>query len=368
MTLLVAQKKKGPTSDEQLAAMRAIVKEGAADRPGIYRMLSSTGEVVYVGKSKQVRTRLLSYFRCAYPEEKGARILREAEAIDWEYTPSEFAALLQELKLIKKFRPRMNHAMKRDATHYAFIKLTRGSAPKLTVVRGPSGEDASVYYGPFVGAQRIEEALRELSDVLMLRDCKSDMKMHFSDQQELFQLGVRTPGCIRYEIGKCLGPCVGGCSVAQYDERVALARAFLDGASDGPMESLKNQMEQASEQLQFERAASLRDKLQRLEVLREQFARLRFAVEQLSFVYTVRGHEGDDRVYVVKRGVVRAELPKPRSPWQREKLKRLARDIFGTAPEKPALSVPTHEIDELLLLSSWFRKFPKEMNRTKQIC
>ena len=124
-------------------------------------------------------------------------------------------------------------------------------------------------------------------------------------------------------------------------------------------------MEQASEQLQFERAASLRDKLQRLEILREQFARLRFAVEQLSFVYTVPGHDGDDRVYVVKRGVVRAELPKPRSSWQREKLKRLARDIFGAAPEKPALAVPTHEIDELLLLSSWFRKFPKELRKTR---
>jgi excinuclease ABC subunit C len=356
-----------PTSDAQLADMRAIVRAGAVDRPGIYRMLSSTGEVVYVGKSKQVRTRLLSYFRCAYPEEKGARILREAAAIDWEYTPSEFAALLQELKLIKRFRPRLNYAMKRDKTHYAFIKITRGAAPKLMVVRGPSGEDASVYYGPFAGARGLEEALRELSDVLMLRDCKSDMKMHFSDQQELFQLGARTPGCIRYEIGKCLGPCVAGCSADQYNERVALARAFLDGASDGPMESLQRQMEEASELLQFERAASLRDKLQRLEVLREQFARLRFAVEQLSFAYTVRGYEGEDRVYLVKRGVVRAELPKPRSSWQRTKLKRLAHDIFGTGTEKPALAVPTHEIDELLLLSSWFRRFPKEMRRTRQV-
>ena len=367
MTKVVDAFRREPTSEAQLAVMRATVRDGAADRPGIYRMLSSTGEVVYVGKSKQVRTRLLSYFRCSYPEDKGARILREADAIDWEYTPSEFAALLHELRLIKQFRPRLNVKMKRDGTNYAFIKITRGAAPKLSVVRGPSADDASVYYGPFVGAQRIEEALRELSDVLMLRDCKSDMKMHFSDQQELFQLGARTPGCIRYEIGKCLGPCVGGCSVAQYDARVALARAFLDGASDGPMESLQKQMEEASEQLQFERAASLRDKLQRLEVLREQFARLRFAVEQLSFVYTVRGHEGEDRVYVVKRGVVRAELPKPRSSWQREKLKRLARDIFGAAPEKPALAVPTHEIDELLLLSSWFRKFPSEMSRTKQV-
>ena len=356
------------TSDAQLADMRAIVRAGAADRPGIYRMLSSTGEVVYVGKSKRVRTRLLSYFRCAYPEDKGARILREATAIDWEYTPSEFAALLQELKLIKRFRPRLNYAMKRDKTHYAFIKITRGAAPKLMVVRGPSGEDASVYYGPFAGARGLEEALRELSDVLMLRDCRSDIKMHFSDQQELFQLAARTPGCIRYEIHKCLGPCVAGCSADQYNERVALARAFLDGASDGPMESLRDQMEQASEQLQFERAASLRDKLQRLEILREQFGRLRFAVEKLSFAYTVKGHEGDDRVYLVKRGVVRAELPKPRSSWQRTKLKRLAHDIFGNGTEKPALAVPTHEIDELLLLSSWFRRFPQEMTKTRQIC
>jgi excinuclease ABC subunit C len=193
------------------------------------------------------------------------------------------------------------------------------------------------------------------------------MKMHFSDQQELFQLGARTPGCIRYEIGKCLGPCVAGCSADQYNERVALARAFLDGASDGPMESLRAQMEDASEQLQFERAASLRDKLQRLEVLREQFGRLRFAVEQLSFVYTVKGHEGEDRVYLVKRGVVRAELPKPTSSSQRTKLKRLAHDIFGAATEKPALAVPTHEIDELLLLSSWFRRFPQEMTKTRQV-
>ena len=346
--------------------MRSLVRESAADRPGVYRMLSSTGEVVYVGKSKRVRTRLLSYFRCSYPEEKGARILREAESIDWEYTPSEFAALLRELRLIKTYRPRLNVAMKRDGLHYAFIKLTRGAAPKLTVVRGPSADDASIYYGPFVGAQRMEDALRELSDALMLRDCRSDMKMHFSDQGELFQLTPRTPGCIRYEIGRCLGPCVGGCSVAEYQERVGMARAFLDGSSDGPIEMLRSKMDEASDNLEFERAASYRDKLNRLEVLREQFGRLRFAVEKLSFVYTVPGHEGEDRVYVVKRGVVRAELEKPRSSWQRTKMKRLVEDIFGTG-EKPSTVIPTHEIDELLLLSSWFRRFPDEMGRTRQV-
>jgi excinuclease ABC subunit C len=200
----------------------------------------------------------------------------------------------------------------------------------------------------------------------MIRDCKSDMKMHFSDQVELFGPTPRTPGCIRSEIGKCLGPCVGGCSVAEYLDRVAMARAFLDGSSDGPIEMLKSKMAEASEGMQFERAGAYRDKLNRLEALREQFGRLRFAVEKLSFVYTVPGHEGADKVYLVKRGVVRAEIDKPRSTSQRGKLKKLVTDIFSTG-EKPSLSVPTHEIDELLLLSSWFRRFPAEMGRTRQV-
>ena len=356
-----------PTSEDQIALMRSVVRDGAADRPGIYRMFSPDGEVIYVGKSKRVRSRLLSYFRCSYPAEKGARILRQATAIDWEYTPSEFAALLRELRLIKQLRPRFNVAMKRDARHYSFIKLTRGPAPKLAVTRGASGEDASVYYGPFVGAQRVEEALRELSDVLMLRDCRADLKMHFTDQAELFQLGPRTPGCIRYEIGRCLGPCVAGCSSTEYDGRVALARAFLDGADDGPMDSLRARMEEASGKLEFERAAILRDKLQRLENLREQFGRLRFAAETLSFVYNVPGHAGDDRVYLVKRGVVRAEIEKPKSRTQKSELRRMAESLFGTG-ERPTASVPTHEIDELLLLSSWFRRFPKELTHTSRVC
>ncbi len=254
-------------------------------------MLSSEGEVLYVGKSKRVRSRLMSYFRCEYPEDKGARILRSAESIEWDYTPSEFAALLQELRLIKRFRPRYNVAMMRDARHYSFIKLTKGVAPKLLVVRGASGEEAGIYYGPFVGAQRVGEAVRELNDALMLRDCRTDMKMFYSDQGELFQLLPRTPGCIRHEISKCLGPC---------------------------------------------------------------------------FVYTVPGHDGEDKVYLIRRGVVRAEVTKPKSSKDRRTMKQLVEDIFSQQ-ESLTAQVPTHEIDELLLLSSWFRRFPKEMKRTRQV-
>jgi len=80
----------------------------------------------------------------------------------------------------------------------------------------------------------------------------------------------------------------------------------------------------------------------------------------------VKGYDGEDKVYIVKRGLIRAELDKPRNSWQREKLKRLTEEMFSTR-EPTTTSVPTHEIDELLLLSSWFRRFPKEMDRTKKV-
>ena len=147
-------------------------------------------------------------------------------------------------------------------------------------------------------------------------------------------------------------------------ERVRLARAFLDGANDGPMDQLRREMEASSERMEFERAAVLRDKLHRLEMLREQFGRLRFAVETLSFVYTVPGHEGDDRVYMIRRGQVRAEEPAPRTTKDRSRIRQLADDIFGPV-ERVTGTVPPHEIDELLLLSSWFRRFPKELDRTQ---
>jgi excinuclease ABC subunit C len=130
------------------------------------------------------------------------------------------------------------------------------------------------------------------------------------------------------------------------------------------MEQLRREMHESSERLEFERAGALRDKLQRLEGLREQFGKLRFAVETLSFVYTVPGHDGDDRVYMIRRGQVRAEEPAPKTTRDRSRIRELVDDIFRPV-ERITGAVPPHEIDELLLLSSWFRRFPKELDRTK---
>jgi excinuclease ABC subunit C len=353
-----------PTTDEQVQVMRDTVRAGAADRPGVYRMMSPGGEVIYVGKSKRVRTRLLSYFRGAYPEHKGARILREADRIAWDYTPNEFDALVQELRLIKQFRPRFNVAMKRDAHNYAFIKVTRGPAPKLSVVRSAGSDDGGAYYGPFLGAMRVGEALRELNDALGLRDCALDTTIRFSDQVEIFTPPLRTPGCIRHEIQKCLGPCIGACSERAYAARVALARAFFEGTNDGPLTTLAGEMQQASDRLEYERAARLRDKIQRLEMLREQFDRLRFAVETLSFVYSISGYDGEDRLYLIRRGCVRAICAAPRTPVEQDALHDLATSIFSE-PGRSATAVPAHEVDELMLVSSWFRRHPDELGRAK---
>jgi excinuclease ABC subunit C len=142
-----------------------------------------------------------------------------------------------------------------------------------------------------------------------------------------------------------------------------VARDFLEGRQDSPLETLRIAMEESSERLEFERAAQLRDKMQRLESLREQFERLRFAVESLSFVYTVPGHGGEDRAYVIRRGRIRAELPAPTSAAERQALEIRAGEIFTPAELKRA-TVPAHEVDELMLLSSWFRKFPGELECT----
>ena len=117
--------------------------------------------------------------------------------------------------------------------------------------------------------------------------------------------------------------------------------------------------------MEFERAASLRDKLHRLEELREQFGRLRFAVETLTFLYTVRGHEGDDRLYLIRRGCVRAEAPTPKTAHDRRSIDELVQSVYSV-PERKSSSVPTHEIDELLLLSSWFRRNPGELDNTRR--
>jgi excinuclease ABC subunit C len=339
-------------------ALREQVRSSARNLPGTYRMVGADGEVLYVGKSKQVRTRLLSYFR-ARRGEKGRRILEHACRLEWEYEPSEFAALLGELRLIKKLRPRFNVQHKRDG-RFSFLKLTGGAAPRLLVTHHVA-DDSATYFGPFRGGRRIEEAVRELNDVLGLRDCALNTPIFFADQQDLFALD-RPPRCHRLEMQRCAGPCAARCTRADYMRRMKLARAFLDGNADEPLHWLAERMQRAVDRWDFEHAATVRDRIRRLELLRDEFARLRDALDSLSFLYPVPGADGDDRVYLIRRGTVRASLPAPRDEAGRRELERLSHDQYG-APEVPSALVTRHQVDEILLLSRWFRLHPRERER-----
>ena len=352
-----------PTSDEQLAVMRAHVRDTATDRPAVYRMIAADGEIVYVGKSKQVRSRLLSYFRCAFPEEKGARILRDAEHIEWEYMPSEFAALLEELRLIKRYRPRFNVAMKRDGRNYCFIKITRGPAPKLVVVRGPGADDSSIYYGPFMGASGVADASASsttssaCATARPTSECISptspSCSTFFPARRDAFGSKSRSAW-----VHASAGARFSSTTTAwRWPERFSTALTMVRSSTCGARWKRRANDWSTNAPRRFATSSSASKRCV------SQFARLRFAVETLSFVYTVPGHDGDDRVYLIRRGRVRAETALPREPAQAGTLLRLIDEVF-TPIERDTGQIPTHEIDELLLLSSWFRRFPDELERT----
>ena len=345
-------------SSTPYALLRDQIRE-ARNLPGTYRMLAEDGEVLYVGKSKQVRTRLLSYLR-AREDEKAHRIVREARSIVWEYEPSEFSALLRELEQIKRLRPRYNVQHKRDG-RYSFLKMTGGAAPKLLVVHTVA-DDAATYFGPFRGGRRISDAVRELNDLLGLRDCPISTPMRFADQSDLFPVEL-VPRCHRFDMKRCAGPCAALCTQDDYRRRVELARGFLNGDADEPLRWLDERMKAAAERWEFEYAASVRDRMRRLEALRDEFGRLREALDNLSFLYPVAGHDGQDRVYLVRRGTVRAVVPAPRTPGERRALARMAAEHF-TRPEPTGAVVAKHQVDEILLIARWFRAHPEELRRT----
>ncbi|HSJ08992.1 MAG TPA: hypothetical protein VK928_03740 [Longimicrobiales bacterium] len=141
-----------PQQPRPAAELRAAVRESCENRPGVYRMIGPGDNVLYVGKSVRVRTRLLSYFR-AERGEKAADIIGHTHRIEWEYSPSEFASLLTEMRCIQKWRPPFNVEHKRDRV-FCFVKLTREAAPRLLVVREVQ-EDGAIYFGPFRGPQRV---------------------------------------------------------------------------------------------------------------------------------------------------------------------------------------------------------------------
>lgn len=345
-----------------LESIRRRVGALAENRPGVYRMLDAGGRVLYVGKAKRLRARLLSYFRSAGTDEKAGRIIRAAADIEWDYQPSEFAACLAELRQIRRYRPPFNAQFNRSR-RLAFIKISGGPAPKV-FVSAATPSAGMTHYGPFPSPARTGQAVRVLNDLLGLRDCALDLPMHYAEQGDLFGLSRRA-ACLRYDFGTCSGPCGGLVAEADYRARVAAAAAFLEGRALGPLDRVITEMTAAMEAQQFERAARLRERFEALEWLLAASLRARAAIAALTFVYTDPGAFGDARAYVIRRATVRASAPAPVTPIEREAFRALVAAHAGPEPEPAALAPAT--VEEMLLVLSWFRRHPAALRRTQPL-
>ncbi len=341
------------------SSLKDHVRQFAEDRPGVYRMLGPGEEILYVGKSIRVRTRVLSYFR-AHPRDKAGKLIRDTRRIAWEYVPNEFEALLKEMRLIKRWQPRYNVEHKRKRS-FAFIKVTRERGPRILPVTRVL-QDGATYFGPFPRPRLLAQTLRELAHILGLRDCPSTVPVFFDDQLEIFGKG-RTPRCLRAETGSCLGPCCGLCSSALYHHRAELARRFLEGKSREPLRLLREEIEEAAWTLEFEYAVLLRDRLERLEALQRELVGFRGRVEGLSFVYRVPGFKGDDRLYLIRKGMVEGEMCHPRGVKNRARAARKVEAVYS-APSVPIGALTQEKASEILLVARWFRLREEEAART----
>jgi excinuclease ABC subunit C len=337
------------------------VRALAENRPGTYRMLDASGAILYVGKAKRVRTRLLSYFRAKYPQDKASRILYAAHDIQWDYTPSEFAAYLSELRQIRRYRPRFNVTANRTRRS-VLVKVGGGPAPRIYVGAGVVPGDLRAY-GPFRSFGRTTDAVRTLNDLLQLRDCADRMPIAFAGQGDLFGEPQRA-GCARHELGFCTGPCGGFVAEWEYRRRVETAVAFLEGRTIQPMDRAVTAMAGAAAAANFESAARWRDRFEQLEWLLAATSRARSAIDLLTFVYRDPGALGDDRAYVIRRGLVQAAFPWPATPIEHEAFRGVVADAAAQAADEPAWPLPLDGIDEILLVMSWFRRHPEALRRT----
>lgn len=349
-----------PAPVTDLQALRRRIGERAENRPAVYRMLDAEGRIIYVGKAKRLRTRLLTYFRAVYPDDKAARILYATQDITWDYTPSEFSAYLGELRQIKRYRPHFNYRGNRTR-RAVFIKVSRGPAPRVYAGETVGRDDARCY-GPFRSLARTGEAVRTLNDLLGLRDCAAATPMVFDGQGDLFGAS-RQAGCMRYEFGFCTGPCAGFVAELEYGRRLETAIAFLEGRTIQPIDRVVGAMQTAAGADRFEVAARWREKFEQLEWLLAATSRARTAVDMLTFVYRDPGAYGDDRIYLIRQGVVRASFADPTTPIETEAFRAVVAAELAR-PDPPPGPLPLEWVDEILLLMSWFRAHPDALRRT----
>jgi excinuclease ABC subunit C len=219
--------------------------------PGVYRMLDEKGEALYVGKARSLRKRVTSYTQLGRLPERLRRMVFETRSLEVVTTASEAEALLLEANFIKRFRPRFNIVL-RDDKSYPWLVITEDHPfPQIAKHRGERRKGAS-YWGPFASVWAVNQTINALQRVFLLRSCRDTV------------FDTRTRPCLLYQIKRCSAPCVDRISEADYAALVAEAKQFLSGETPSIQKRLAAEMEAAAAELQFERAAALRDRIRGL--------------------------------------------------------------------------------------------------------
>ena len=294
---------------------------------------------------------MLSYFRTKSRDPKAGRIVKNACVVAWEPTHGEFAALLRELELIRRWRPRFNVQGQPNRRRRTYVCVGREPAPYVFLAPRPPST-AFACFGPVPAGFHAHEAVRRLNDWFRLRDCSQAQKMIFADQGDLFPI-LRPAGCLRHEINACLGPCAAACTRGAYSLAVHAAVRFLEGKDAGLLKTLERDMHEAAATEAFERAALLRDKWQTLTWLSGHLERLRQACRR-SCVYPAVGRDGTrSHWHLIHNGWVRAVVPAPRDDAGRAAAATALANVYDCAV---SASPGPDEIDGVLLVAAWFRR------------
>jgi len=221
--------------------------------PGVYLMKDRRGHIIYVGKALSLKNRVRSYFQKGTKGEKTEMLVRAIADLETIVTHTELEALILESTLIKKHHPRFNIVL-RDDKNYPYLRLDlKVEYPRIEVVRGLK-KDGSIYYGPYVPAGGMWEILSLIRRTFPLATCKKEFKKDKPERP-----------CVQHQIGRCLAPCSGEVDKDAYHDMVGQVRLFIEGKNRDLIDLLKQRMEKASEGMEYERAAELRDRIAKIE-------------------------------------------------------------------------------------------------------
>lgn len=341
-----APQKPGHEKTRRRPALERSVLADMPRAPGVYLMYDAFDRIIYVGKAKNLRDRVASYFsRPVGLTRKMEGLLESMARIEVEVVGSELAALLLESQLIKRYQPRYNTAL-RAFEHYPYIRVDVANAWPRVMLAKARKEDGSRYFGPFRSGSAARKTVDVLNRVLPLRTCTRSFR------------DARSYGspCLELDLGRCLGPCVGRADREVYTELVHDVVGFLDGKDDLLYERLWAGLEDAAARLDFERAAKLRQDLQRVNGVVTAQRRLREAIEAEHLLVVLPSAHADAReVMLVAKGRPWAQLRAKRAEGSEGLAARL-RLSWGRLQSFGSPPIAHDSVDDASIVGRWLRE------------